>query len=239
MDGALMPTRDTLLFAEAALRAIGRAEHAGRAPRRLTEAGLETWRRFRGRLDHAHLLRLLIEDAAVTMPLPFDPERLDGADIALDTLGDEDAHDLIKGLADLDQPGEDYVIAQARALGLPSRFARSNLHRVKAHHTIVELPGTGGQIAHHLVSSHDDATLQDNLVVCTASWQEELLAGLVASDLGVLTTTHVRRDPTLAETRESHRHGADFVMGLGPDRGGAFDETRLQTLFPNARIVLV
>ncbi len=234
-----MPNRDTALFVEACLLAIARSEHAGRRPARLTEPGLATWRRFKGHLGAGHLARLLIEDAAVVQPLPFDVARLDGVDLDLDDLDDAMASFLERlPTMDLAQSSDDYVRAQARALRLSSP-PRSNLHRVKAHHRVIELPGSGGQIAHHLASTHDDVTLQDNLIVCTSNWHEDLLAGLIATDLGVPSTDHIVREPTLETVRETYRSDADFVMGFHPDRGGPFEEERLQTLFPNARIVLV
>ena len=233
---------NTARFTTVALHAIARAEAAGRISHpRLTEPGLATWRRFRGRLGARHLAQLMIQDAAVVQPLPFDPARFPEANIGLDRLTDDHVEAWLAGLDSLDlkEPATDFIAAQARSLGLPSRFARSVLHRVKSHHTVIELPGTGGQIALHLVTTQDDLHLSDNLVICTASWQEDLLAGLVSAELGVQTADHVHRDPTLDWAREELRTKADYVMGLGPDRGGPFEEPRLRTLFPNARIVLI
>ena len=65
------------------------------------------------------------------------------------------------------------------------------------------------------------------------------MAGLVGAELGVQSTGHVQRDPALNRAREELRTRADFLMSLAPEHGGAFEETRLRTLFPQARIVLV
>src|SRR3546814_9453444 len=46
-------------------------------------------------------------------------------------------------------PGPDYVAEQARFLGLPTRMARSDLHVVKPHQKVLELPGTGGRSEEH------------------------------------------------------------------------------------------
>src|SRR5262245_12045153 len=57
------------------LHALARDEVSGRRSPRLTEAGFATWQRFRGRLGSTDLLRLLVEDAAVGYPIPFDLQR--------------------------------------------------------------------------------------------------------------------------------------------------------------------
>ena len=235
--------RPTATYGAAVLQALARDEAAGRRPQRLTEPDLATWQRFRGRLGCAHLLQLLCEDAGVVQPVPFNSRTV---------LGPERPHlghlpeDLVQGWleeldsVDLEVTGQDYIVAQAQLLGIPSRMARADLHQMKAHQKALELPGTGGQLAHHVASTQDEIFLQDNFLVCCGSWQELTLAGLAAVDLGAPDASFARLDLELEYARdESRRTTFDFVFGLALDKGGAFEPDRLQELFPNARVVLV
>ena len=234
---------DTAIYGAAVLHALARDEATGHRPRRLTEPGHATWSRFRGRLGWAHLLQLVAEDAAVVQAVPFDMERILGPDSPrLGHLPEV----LVQGwfgqldTLDLGAPSLDYIMGQAKLLGLPSRMARADLHQVKAHHKVLELPGTGGQLAHHLVSTQDEIFLQDNFMVACESWQDLTLAGLVAVDLVAPNADFALLDPELAHAREETlRTTFDFVVGLHPDKGGRFEPGRLQELFPNARVVLV
>lgn len=139
-------------YAAALLEAIAREEASGRRRARLTEPGQATWQRFRGRLGNADLLRLLAEDAAVVHPLPFSATRVG---MSLDELNDGVVDRFIANLpsTDLKRSSGAYIEAQAQRLGLPTKLARSDLHQVKRHQKVLELPGTGGQLCHHLVST--------------------------------------------------------------------------------------
>src|SRR3990167_8934638 len=75
LSNELQPTG---VWAASLLHAIARDEAAGRRTQRLTEPKLDTWARFRGRLNSADLVALLFEDAAVLHRVPFDPASLDG-----------------------------------------------------------------------------------------------------------------------------------------------------------------
>lgn len=235
--------RDAAVFAAALLHGLAREEARGRTPRRLTEPDRATWERFRGRLGAADLLELLFEDAAVLHPVPFDPAEVLGPDHpglkALPTgaaeqwLGELDALDL-----QADSPT--YVADQARLLGIPTRLGRSDLHRVKPHQHVLELPGTGGQLSHHLATSQGDLYLQDNFLIACGSWRERVLAGLAALDAGAPHAEFAILDPALERARESTtRSRFDFVVGLHPDKGGAFAAPRLREIFPNATVLLV
>ena len=116
---------------------------------------LATWTRIRGRLAARDLLALLFEDAAVLHAVPFAPEAF-GPSLQLEQLPDVVADAWLQGLTELDlaMPGPTYIATQAEVLGLPTRMARSDLHVVKSHQRVLELPDTGGQLAHHLVSTH-------------------------------------------------------------------------------------
>ena len=239
-------TRDNAVYAAALLHALARDEAAGHRPRRLTEPGLPTWKRFHGRLTSDHFVQLLFEDAAAVegFTTPFLPAAVSKT-LRIDRLPHGLADTWLKEIAALDLagPSADYILEQAKLLGAPTRFARSDLHVVQSHQKVLELPGTGGQLAHHLVSTQESVTLQDNLTVACGSWQELTLAGIIALDLrapstGFAELVEVRdlRDPEHPVRQQRF----DFVVGLHPDKGGLFRaENQLDIWFAGARIVLV
>jgi hypothetical protein len=209
----------------------------------LTEPKQATWQRFRGRLGSADLLRLLAEDAAVVHPLPFSATRVG---VPLDELGDAVVEQFLAELPskDLQRPAAAYVEAQAQRLGLPTRLARSDLHQVKRHQKVLELPGTGGQLCHHLVSTQPELTLQVNCTIACGSWAELALAGIVALDLGapnsdviVAATADVLKNDDKHPLRQQR---FDFVVGLKPDKGGKLAAAdQLEVWFHGARVLLV
>lgn len=211
---------------------------------RLTEPQLATWTRFRGRLTTTDLLTLLFEDAAVLHRVPFDPATL-GGPIRLSALPSAVSGAWLGALptADLQASGADYIAQQARLLGLPTRMARSDLHVVKSHQKVLELPGTGGQLGHHIVSSQRDVTLQDNFTLACSTWQELTLAGVIALDLGAPHTDFVLKlaDNDLRDAAHPLRQRSfDFVVGLHPDKGGLLRvEDQLAIWFPTAKFLLV
>lgn len=234
----------TCIWAASLLHALAREEAAGHRRPRLTEPRLDTWTRFRGRLSSVDLISLIFEDAAVLHRIPFDPCAV-GGPLHPNRLPEHVADGWLQGIdaLNLDANGADYIIEQARILGLPTRMARSDLHLVKAHQKVLELPGTGGQIAHHLVRSQEDATLQDNVVVACSSWQELTLAGVAALDLGAPHSDFVCPAATAELKNPDHplrQRSFDFVVGLHPDKGGLFRvEDQLAIWFPSAKILLV
>lgn len=244
LTGLASHQRPTGTWAAALLRALARDEAAGRRPVRLTEPQLATWTRFRGRLNATDLLSLLFEDAAVLHKVPFDPGTLGDA-VRLAQLPPDVAASWLTALAatDLKAPGTDYIAEQARLLGLPTRMARSELHLVRSHQKVLELPGTGGQLAHHIVSTQRDVTLQDNFLLACDSWQELTLAGVVALDLGAPHTDFITKlsDADLRDPGHPLRQRSfDFVIGLHPDKGGLFRvEDHLAIWFPTAKFLLV
>lgn len=236
--------RPTALYAAALTHALARDEAAGRRPVRLTEAGLATWSRFKGRLASADLLRILFEDAAVLHPVPFDPAALRGG-LSLERLADGLADEWLASIANLDLAASpaDYVTAQAKLLGVTTRLARAELHVVKRHQRVLELPGTGGQLMHHLVTSCEGLSPQVNFTVACGSWQEQTLAGLIGVELGAPHTDCAVRAEAAQLRNDQHpvrRASFDFVVGQHPEKGGLFRvEDQLALWFPNARIVLV
>lgn len=244
IHGSPNELRATVSYAAALVHALGRDEAAGRRPARLIEPGMRTWERFRGRLNPADLVGLLFEDAAVLHPVPFDPDRVGGG-LRLAALPAPIAGSWLRELADLDlaAPSADYLVEQARLLGLPTRMGRSDLHVVKAHHKVLELPGTGGQLGHHLALNNPDVTLHDNVTVACGSWQELTLAGIAALDLAAPHTRFaVRADHRELRDPEHPIRGRhfDFVVGLDPDKGGLFRvQDQLAPWFPGAKVLLV
>lgn len=244
LSGLSNEQRPTGAWAASLLHALARDEAAGRRPERLTEARLGTWNRFRGRLTAADLVALLFEDAAVLHPIPFDPA-LVGGPLRIDSLPDPIAQGWLNALPTLDlkAAGAGYVEEQARLLELPTRMARSDLHVVKPHQKVLELPGTGGQLAHHLVSAQRDLTLHDNFVVACGSWQELTLAGVVALERGAPRSDFAMKvniDDLRNPNHPLRQRTFDFVVGLHPDKGGLFRvDNQLAIWFGNAKVLLV
>jgi hypothetical protein len=242
--GLTSDQQPTGAWAAALLHALARDEAAGRRPQRLTEPQLATWKRFHGRLTAADFVALLFEDAAVLHRIPFDSSVL-GAPLQLEGLPESVADAWLSALQStpLQTPGVDYVAEQARLLGLPTRMARSELHVVKPHQKVLELPGTGGQLAHHLVSHQRDLTLHDNFTVACGAWQELTLAGVIALELGSPHShfiTKVEPDGLRNPSHPLRQRSFDFVLGLHPDKGGLFRfEEQLAIWYPSAKVLLV
>lgn len=245
LSGLTDEQRPTGVWAASLLHAIAREEAAGRrTPQCLTEPKLDTWTRFRGRLTSVDLVSLLFEDAAVNYRVPFDPVAL-GGPLRPERLPESVADRWLTSVDSLSLrgPGAEYVLEQARLLGLPTRMARSDLHVVKAHQKVLELPGTGGQLAHHLVTAQRDLTLQTHFVLACSSWQELTLAGIIALDLGAPHSDFATRVDVEDLKNPDHplrQRSFDFVVGLHPDKGGLFRvENQLAIWFPTAKVLLV
>lgn len=232
------------IWAASLLHAIARDEAAGRRRPALTEPKLDTWTRFRGRLNSVDLISLLFEDAAVLHRMPFDPDAL-GEPLRPDRLPESITDAWLQSIESLrlDTSGPEYILEQARLLGLPTKLARSDLHVVRAHQKVLELPGTGGQLAHHLIGSQKDLTLQDNFAVACGSWQELTLAGVIALELGAPRSDFITRAEIADLKNAEHplrQRSFDFVIGLHPDKGGLFRvEDQLAIWFPTAKVLLV
>jgi len=229
-------------YAAALLAALARDEAAGRRTARLTEPGQATWQRFRGRLGSADLLRLLAEDGAVLHPVPFSEAQIG---VRLDELDDAVVDAWLASLAsrNLQRPAAEYIEAQAQLLGLPTKLARSELLQVKSHQKILELPGTGGQLCHHLVTTQAGLTLQVNCTIACGTWAELVLAGIVGLDLAAPNSAFVTA--TTAEDLASDQHPLrqqrfDFVVGLRPEKGGKLQVAeQLALWFHGAKWILV
>jgi len=225
------PLHAAATYTAAALHALARDEARARRPKRLLEPQRLTWERFRGALGPVDLLDLLLEDAAVTQPIPFDAAAMFPAGPLPGDLPADLVATWLDAVADLDlaAPADDYITAQARALGLPTRLARASLHKIKPHHKVLELPGTGGQLAHYAVATQPDLYLQDVFTVATADWSDRTLAGLVAAEAGLtagqLAIVSLGSPPSLAPLAALGPF--DLVVGLDPDKGGPFEPAQL------------
>jgi hypothetical protein len=240
VDGVRPEVRRKAVYVAAALHGVAREEYRGRWPQRLLEPGRASWVAFRGRLDERALVQLLLEDAAVTHPHPFRREGLFDGGEPVDVVPVEVARRWVETAPQLELalPSAEYVLAQARMLGVTTKIARSDLPVMHAHHRALELPGTGGQLAHHALSTHAGLTIRDNFVVACGTSEELILAGLIATELGVGGELPLHLDPLLDGVLAS-RASFDFVFGLSPEKGGPLPKARLLELFPSARVVLV
>ena len=231
-------------YAEALVRALARDEALGRRPVRLTEAGQATWQRFRGRLGSAELLQLLAEDGAVVHPLPFDPARV-RAPFDLAQLDDDVVDAFLRALPTLalTQPAAEYVDEQAKRLGVTPRLARAELHQVKSHQKVLELPGTGGLLAHHLVTTQDGLSLHQHCTIACDGWRELTLAGVIALDREAPRTDFIVAATAADLTSPDHplrQASFDVVVGRRPEKGGQLHAAdQLALWFHGAKIVLV
>ena len=231
----------TATWAAVLLHAIAREEAATRLPPRVTEKGMTTWTRFKGRLTATDFLDLLFEDAAVLHQVPFAAAAIE-APARVDRLPTHLVEQWLTSVSELDLKASpaDYITEQARLLGVPFRMARSDLHVIKPHQKVLELPGTGGQLSHHLVTAQSDLTLQANFTIACATWQELTLAGVAALSCGAPSGDFIVRATSDAMKASEHplrQRSFDFVVGL---KAGPFKVTdQLAIWFPHAKIVLV
>ena len=196
-------------FLKASLRAIVRAEAAGRLPSRFSGSGVAVWNTFRNELTAGDLVALSIEDAGMAMPVPFDPGRWwpGWPDWALLGQSPIEVEGRIgEALAQADQPRDAYLRGQAALLDipLPPDQAVAGLHTPARHERWLELPGTGGWLAYTLCTRPDaELYLWENFTILCSRPQEMLLAGLIAWELGAPPHTElpIRLDePDLTST---------------------------------------
>lgn len=235
-DGA---PAEALPYAAATLLALAREERAGRRQPRLTEPGMATWNRFRGRLGPRALLELLLEDAAVRQPFPFDVTRALGSADALAAIPDATVTSWLDELTrvDLATPAPDYVTAQAKTLGVQTRGAKADLHRVKPFHKVLELPGSGGQLAHHMAHTQPELSFRDSFTIACGNRREWTLAGLAAVERGAAgEDLAIVVEPSLDAWRGKP---FDYVVGLSPDKGGSYARDALAAIFPPSTTLLL
>lgn len=235
--------QDAARYMSATLHALAREEILGRRSRRLLEDDLATWQRFRGRLTETDLALLLLEDAAVTQPFAFDAAGVLGASaVHLSRLDPARLRPWLHALPGLplEQPGGDYLQEQARRLGLTTRLGRSDLHRgIRPHHKVLELPGTGGQLARYLADSLEGIYLRDVFTIAWRDWRDRLLAGLTAVDGGLSGQAPIALTAGIDDLRGDGQRW-DYVLGALPERGvQPYDLDTLRAWFPGATVLLV
>ena len=233
------------VFASVAAIALVRAEVAGRLPLRFTRSGPQLWEAFRNQLGLTDLLDLVVRDAAEAMPQAFALHRLwpeasgdELRDLSPDQIGKW--VDRGKGLAE--QSTDDYLRAQAQALdvGPPPAESLKRLPVPEAHHHVLELPGSGGWLAYHLASRpHTAVYYWENFTIACGTWQEQLLAGLIAFELGAPSRQElpIVRDPTLARVLNGDV-AFDWIVGLREENERRADALR-SFLKPEGRVVLL
>ena len=177
-------------FFEASLRAIVRAEADERVPARFTGTGKAVWDTFRNELTTADLISLCVQDAGVTMPVPFDPSSWwpDWPACAVLRPSEADADNwLADALSRVDEPRDSYLRGLAATLGvdLPSSDSVAGASAPERHEHWLELPGTGGWVAYVLSADPQSGLYfwENFSIVCSAP-QEMLFAGLIAWELG-------------------------------------------------------
>ena len=172
-------------FYTVAAFALVRAEQEGRTPERFTGRGAQRWAQFANELSEADLLDLAVRDAAVAYPVPFGVRtHLPGYGTGKLSLDADFAGQLIEeAKAATEQPTTAYLYEQAQRLdlNLPRDVAAELLPMPEPHHRVLELPGTGGWLAYHMLArTENNLYLRDNFVIACEGWQEMMFAGLIA-----------------------------------------------------------
>jgi hypothetical protein len=165
----------TTLFLQTSLRALIRAEVEGRVPPRFTGTGPDVWATFSNELTAADLAALVIQDAGVSMPVPFAPDLWwpEWPEWGLLRQASSEVQAWIDAaLALTGQPRDAYLQGQAELLGieLPPDEALAPLRLPARHEQWLELPPTGGWVA-YMLCSRPGAELYfwDNFTVICAS----------------------------------------------------------------------
>jgi hypothetical protein len=232
-------------FASVVTAALLRAEGVGRVPARFTGTGSQFWTAFRNELTSADLLDLAVRDAAMTMPQPFALHWLwpEAAGDDLRIIPPEQVEEWIKQAKDLaDQSPDAYLRAQAHSLGirLPWEKGLEGLPMPEAHHHILELPGSGGWLAYHIAARPGAAVYYwENFTIACGTWQEQLMAGLIAFELGAPPHRELAivNDPTLVSVLGDEA-AFDWIVGLREDNARRADALR-SFLKPEGQVVLV
>jgi hypothetical protein len=234
---AIDPQTEMRQFLKTSLHAIVRAEADARIPARFTGTGQAVWDTFRNELTAADLTALTIQDAGVTMPVPFDPSRWwpDWPIWALLSLSPADADRWIaEALAQAGQPRDAYLRGQAAALGigLPPDEAVATLPTPPRHERWLELPGTGGWLAYSLCMRPEaDLYFWENFAIVCGTPREVLLAGLIAWELGAPPRTELPIRLDDADLTATLKAGETYHAVMG--RRELHSHRDLRVLHPN------
>ena len=236
---------DPMIFASVAANALVRAEVIGRVVPRFTGSGPHLWAAFRNELTLTDLLDLAVRDAAVAMPQPFALHRLwpQASVDELQAIPPDHVEGWINRAKEMAEQSTDaYLRTQAQALGitLPSEESLERLPVPQAHHHILELPGSGGWLAYHMASRPDTAVYYwENFIIACGTWQEQLLAGLIAFELGAPPRRElpIVCNPTLAQVLGDDT-AFDWIIGLREENTRRADALR-SFLKPEGQVVLI
>jgi len=232
-------------FASVAATALVRTEVAGRIPPRFTDGGPELWMVFRNESTKTDLLDLAVRDTAVAMPQPFALDRLwpgaSGDELCAIPPAEVTRY-IAKAIADANKPMEVYLQAQAGALRvpLPPTEAMAALPNPEAHHRILELPGSGGWLAFYMTSRPEVSIYYwENFTIACGTWQEQLLAGLIAFELGAPPHRYlpIVHDPSLEQVLNEDA-AFDWIVGLRAENARRADALR-SFLRPEGQVVLL
>jgi hypothetical protein len=218
---------------ELTLRAIARLETAGVRDRRLTDPALTAWERFRRKLGFAAFIELLHEDLSGAFPVPFDLERWSESPVR--ALDEERAREIVLRAARAGhEPPEPPLFLRdcARALGLPSGGALSDLPKVQPQHRALELPGSGGRIAAALCGPGSGLSFHTHFTFVADSDEERVAIGIAAVEMRA-------NEPRILSTEAlvaALERGETFDRVLGPRESGRAVDLAARH-FPEAKLV--
>jgi len=233
------------MFCVTTVLALVRAEITSRLSPRFTGTGPQLWAAFRNELTLTDLLDLAVRDAAVLMPQPFDIRWIcpDGSGDDLRAVSSDRVAgwvDRAKSLSE--QSSEAYLRTQAEVVDIepPLEEQLERLPKPEPHHQILELPGSGGWLAYHMASQPEAAVYYwENFTIACGTRQEQLLAGLIAFELGAPPRRElpIIHDPTLAQVLGDDV-AFDWIIGLREDNARRADALH-SFLKPEGHVVLL
>ena len=89
---------------------------------------------------------------------------------------------------------------------------------------------------HGHLEVQDDLPLNSVFTIACANEAEVTLAGLAAIECKAVGAPRIHLDPALTQVSQN---AYDYVIGLQPGKGGAFEQRQVEGLFPRATVVLV
>ncbi|MEO6599260.1 MAG: hypothetical protein ABIQ16_05265 [Polyangiaceae bacterium] len=164
------------------LREIARLERGGLRPPRLTEPDYERWHRVRRKLGWVAFIELLHEDLAEAFPTSFALDRW-GTHPTVG-LSDASAKELIDSAA---RPDDADLLAflrlACRGLGVMDGGNVAALPKVQTHQRALELPGGGGRVAAHQVTTHSGLSFHEHFTFVADTDAERVAIGIAAAEL--------------------------------------------------------
>ena len=190
------------------LREIARLERGGLRPPRLTEPDHERWHRVRRRLGWVAFIDLLHEDLAEAFPVGFALERWsEHPTKGLDETTARALVDQACGSDDSDRLG--FLRNACRGLGLMDGGNIAALPKMQSHQGALELPGCGGRIAAHQVTTHPGLSFHEHFTFVADTDAERVAIGLAAAELRANEPKVV----TVAQLKAG-RFNFDHVFGI-------------------------